>query len=232
MLPAAARCTLPEVQIDKGSFFILAFTLAAGGVGGYYASERHLIHPAPPPPPPPPPPAPTVSAATIATPPPPPKPAPTCDDMVGAPGACPPPVWPAEEGMGGCGTLPTKRCEDFKQAMKPRVAERAVACINALNQAQRCDPNRLELCGHTALMSACSIDESPPEADAAPDEIATHCTAILHGCEGVSPGPTLRDCRATLSGMSILGRDRMVACMKTHCTDKGLLFCEAQLEQK
>ena len=217
------------MQIDTGSFFILAFTLAAGGVGGYYASEKHLIHPAPPPPAPPPPP-PTVSAATIAPPPPPPKPAPTCDDMVGAPAACPPPVWPAEEGMGGCGMLPVKRCEDFKQAMKPRVAERAVACINALNQAQRCDPNRLELCGHTALMSACSIVEPPPEADAGPDEIATHCTAILHGCEAVTPGPTMHDCRTTLAGMSVLGRDRMVACMKTHCNDKGLLFCEAQVE--
>jgi hypothetical protein len=144
--------------------------------------------------------------------------------------------------MPGCGALPTKRCEDFKQAMKPRVAERAVACINALNQAQRCDPNRLELCGHAALMSACSIDElSGPDGAgaasdsgtaAAPDEVGTHCSAILHGCEGVTPGPTLRDCRTTLAGMSVLGRDRMVACMKTHCTDKGLLFCEAQLEQK
>jgi len=154
--------------------------------------------------------------------------------------------------MAGCGTLPTKRCEDFKQAMKPRVAERAVACLNALNQAQRCDPNRLELCGHTALMSACSIVEPPPDgADgagapsnkpgtapsdkpgtASPDEIATHCTAILHECEGVTPGPTMHDCRTTLAGMSVLGRDRMAACMKTHCTDKGLLFCEAQIDLK
>ncbi|HTQ41247.1 MAG TPA: hypothetical protein VMI75_00725 [Polyangiaceae bacterium] len=226
------------MQIDAGSFFILAFTLAAGGVGGYYASEKHLFRPPPPPPAAPPPPAPTVSAATSAPPPPPPKPAPTCDDMVGSPGACPPPVWPAEEGMPGCGTLPTKRCEDFKQAMKPRVAERAVACLNALNQAQRCDPNRLELCGHTALMSACSIveplgpDGAGAPSDSGTDEIATHCASILHECEGVSSGPTMHDCRTTLAGMSVLGRDRMVACMKTHCTDKGLLFCEAQIDVK
>jgi len=134
--------------------------------------------------------------------------------------------------MPGCGTLPTKRCEDFKQSMKPRVAERAVACLNALNQAQRCDPNRLELCGHTALMNACSIVEPPPEADAGPDEVGAHCTSILHECEGVSSGPSMHDCRTTLAGMSVLGRDRMVACMKTHCTDKGLLFCEAQVDLK
>jgi hypothetical protein len=145
--------------------------------------------------------------------------------------------------MPGCGTLPTKRCEDFKHAMKPHVAERAVACLNALNPAQRCDPNRLELCGHTALMSACSIVEpsgldgagagAPSDSGtAAPDELATHCTSILHECEGVASGPTMHDCRTTLAGMSVLGRDRMVACMKTHCTDKGLLYCEAQIDLK
>jgi len=218
------------MHIDAGSFFILVVTLAAGGAGGYFASERHLFTP-PPPPPAPPPPAPKESAPP-APPPPPPKPAPTCDDMVGSPAQCPPPIWPSEEGIGGCGTLPTKRCEDYKQALKPRVAERAVACINALTQAQRCDPNRLNLCGHAALMGACSIDESPLEPDAAPDDVATHCTSVLHECEGVTPGPTMRDCRATLSGMNAVGREKMVSCMKTHCTDKGLLFCEAQIDVK
>jgi hypothetical protein len=125
--------------------------------------------------------------------------------------------------------MPTKRCEDYKQALKPRVAERAVACINALSPAQRCDPNRLNLCGHAALMNACSIVDEPAEpADAAADEVTTRCNAIVRGCEGVPLGPTLRDCRATLAGMSTLGRDRMAACMKTHCNDKGLVFCEAQ----
>jgi hypothetical protein len=118
--------------------------------------------------------------------------------------------------------------------MKAHVAECAVACINALNPAQRCDPRRLELCGHTALMSACSVvvDEEPPLSDAAVDEIGAHCSAILHSCEGVTPGPTMRDCRVTLAGMSVLGRDRMVTCMKTHCSDKGLLYCEAVLDAK
>lgn len=40
-------------------------------------------------------------------------------------------------------------------------------------------------------------------------------------------GPVTRDCRATLAGMSAQGRDGMVACMKTHCADKGLVGCEA-----
>jgi hypothetical protein len=221
------------MEIDKGSFFMLVFTLGAGAAGGYFASEKHLFVPPPPPPPTAPPPPPVKeSAAPLPPPPPPPKPAPTCDDMVGSPAQCPPPIWPSEEGVGGCGTLPTKRCEDYKKAMKPRVAERAVACINALNQTQRCDRDRLNLCGHAALMAACSIDEDPPEADAAPDDVVTHCNAVLRECGSVTPGPTLRDCRATLSGMNALGRDKMVDCMKTHCNDKGLLFCEAQVEPK
>jgi hypothetical protein len=121
----------------------------------------------------------------------------------------------------------------MKKAFRPRVAERAVACINALNPAQRCDPNRLELCGHTALMNACSIDELPEVTDAGPpDEVTNLCKTISHECEGVSPGESFRDCRATLAGMSALGRERMVACMKTHCNDKGLLFCEAALDVK
>jgi len=220
------------MHIDTGSFFILVATLGAGGVAGYVASEKHVFFP-PPPPPAPPAPAPKESAPPAPPPPPslPPRPVPTCDDMVGAPAACPPPGWPAEEG--GCGALPTKRCEDFKQAMKPHVAERAVACINALTPGQRCDPNRLLHCGHGALMAACSIvADYPDPPDAAPDELATQCTAILHSCEGTTPGPTMRDCRDTLAGLSVLGRDRITACMKTHCSDKGLLFCEAQMDVK
>ena len=214
------------MQVDAKSFFMLAATLAAGGLGGFEASEKHVFFP--PPPPPPPPPAPVVSAPPPAPPPPPPpRPVATCDDMVGAPATCPPPGFPSEEG--GCGALPTKRCEDFKASFKPHAAERAVACINALNPAQRCDPNRLNLCGHAALMSACSVlPEVQDPADAGPDELTTRCSAIVQACGGVSLGATMRDCRDTLSGMSAAGRDRMATCMKTHCTDKGLLFCEGQ----
>ncbi|HEY1693330.1 MAG TPA: hypothetical protein VGG39_14280 [Polyangiaceae bacterium] len=213
------------MQIDPKSFFILVVTLGAGGVAGFEASEKHLFFP---PPPPPPAPAPVVSAAPPPAPtPPPPRPVPTCDDAVGAAGTCPPPGWPAEEG--GCGNLPTKRCEDYKASFRPRVAERAVACINALNPNQRCDKDRLNLCGHEALMNACSVLPDYAEApDAAPDELATRCSAIAQECGGVPLGATARDCRDTLAGMSSAGRDRMATCMKTHCNDKGLLFCEGQ----
>jgi hypothetical protein len=218
------------MQIDPGSFFILVVTLGAGSVGGYYASEKHVFGAPPAPPaPPPPPPAPKESAS--AAPQPPPRPAPTCDDAAGAPGACPPPSYPAEEG--GCGLFPVKRCNDFKQTLRPRVAERAVACLKALSSTQRCDPIRVNLCAHTALMSACTVpDAIDPPPDAGADDLGGQCATIGRECEGVPLGPTTLDCRATLAGMSVVGRERMVACMKTHCDDKGLLWCEAQTDVK
>jgi len=149
------------MRVETGSFFILVATLAAGGGAGYVAAQKHVFDrpPGPPAPPPPqdsPPPMVAVSASVA----PPAKPvAPVCDDSVGAPGACPTPGYSADEG--GCSGLPTKRCNDFKQAMKPRVAERAVACLNALKPIERCDPIRLNLCGHLALMSACQEPDDP-----------------------------------------------------------------------
>jgi hypothetical protein len=220
------------MNIDAGSFFILVGTLAAGGAGGYFASQKHVFD-APPPAPPP-----KVTEAPSAAPPSPSiaapaKPAaPVCDDVAGVPGACPPPGYSAEEG--GCGGLPTKRCNDFKQAMKPKVAERAVACLNALTPAERCDPMRLNLCGHQSLMNACQEPEDTDRdvIDAAAGGVTAVCQTVLQECGAAPLGPTLRDCRATLSGMSDLGRSKMALCMKTHCTDKGLLHCEALMDVK
>lgn len=216
------------MQIETGSFFILVATLAAGGGAGYYAGEKHVFDG---PPPKDPAAQPTgLPSAILLTPPavvlaaP---PAAPCEDAVGVPGACPPPGYSADEG--GCGALPTKRCNEFKQAMKPKVAERAVSCLNALTPAERCDPIRLNLCGHLALMSACQEpQETGKEAAGATAASLTRvCQTVIDECATAPLGPTLRDCRATLSGMSELGQNRMVSCMKTHCTDKSLLFCEA-----
>lgn len=213
------------MRIDAGSFFALVGTLAAGGVAGYAVAEKHVFDT----PPPPPDPAPAL-AASVA---PPARPtAPPCEDAVGSPGACPPPGYSADEG--GCGALPTKRCGDFKQAMKPRVAERAVACLNALTPAERCDPIRLNLCGHLALMSACQEPEDSNRdlGEASADAVTVLCQTALHECAAAALGPTLRDCRTTLAGMSELGRSKMVACLSTHCTDKSLLYCEAVVDVK
>jgi hypothetical protein len=218
--------------INRASFFLAMGALAAGGAaGGYYVADHGLLKS----------PSPlgaTEQQAPVATlePTPVAKPvapaAPVCDDMVGAPAACPAPGYPSEEGE-GCGMLPAKRCDDFKKAMKPRVAEHAVACMNALTAGQRCDPNRLNLCAHLSLMAACPEPDAPVGASTTVvDDVGTHCQSVVQACGSSSFTPSSRDCRATLAGMSALGRDQMVSCMKTHCSDKGLVGCEAVLDSK
>jgi len=117
--------------------------------------------------------------------------------------------------------------------MKPRIAEHAVACLNALTPGQRCEPNRLNLCAHVALMDACPEPDAPVgAATMAFDDVGAHCQSLVQACGGSSLSPSMRDCRATIAGMSALGRDQMVSCMKTHCADKGLVGCEAVLDSK
>jgi hypothetical protein len=212
---------------DRGSFLLAVATFAVGGVGGYAASEAGVFKP------------PTHAQGVMETqgglrpaapvPVPAAPPAVTCDDSVGTPAACPP--YPSEEGE-GCG-LAAKRCADFKQTMKPRVAEQAVACLNALPPAQRCDANRVSLCGHSALMNACSeADAERPAATGTTDELASRCDSILHACATVGLQPTMRECRASLAGMSTVGREKMAECMSTHCGDRGLAGCEGVVDAK
>ena len=227
------------MQIDAKTFFILVTTLAAGGAGGYVASEKRLLPPleprkeppAPPPAAPPPPPPPVVVDAGPVAPLAPP-PLPPCDDGAGQAGDCPPPGFPTFEG--GCGNYATTRCAEFKQAMKPRVAQAAVACLAKLTPQERCDPKRVDLCGHTALQNACiepdmasyvGWDAGP----APPNSVTVACQALLAtpGCAAASVPPSLVDCQRTLAGMTAAGREHMAACLKKHCATKGLLGCEA-----
>jgi hypothetical protein len=171
--------------------------------------------------------------------------APACDDTVGAPGDCPTAGLPnaSDEGLcGGTGSVAARRCKDFKSALKPKVAENAVACLNKLKGGEACDSARVALCGHEALMLACqemparnqsmvnsvNVASAPPPEPAPTSAVASQCDAILKGCPGDAPlGVSLADCYRTLSGMNDVGRANMMTCMRTHCGDKGLLGCEA-----
>lgn len=231
--------------IDKAGFLMMAGTLAAGGIGGWLVhdskahpervQESESVREAP---------APTASASAApavapvvsvaATPPP-----PLCDDSVGSPGDCPA-VGPADEGV--CNnSFAAKRCAEYKAAFKPRVAQAAVACLKALKGGEACDPARVNLCGHAALMAACpestplpsvnAVGASAP-AGAAPNAaepsspVVQTCDAILKSCASAPIPPTSADCRQTASGMTDLGRSNLIACMASHCADKGLLGCE------
>ena len=152
-----------------------------------------------------------------------------CDDFIGAPAACPTPGYSADEGQPGC-LLATKRCADFKQSLNPCVAELAVACLDALTPAQRCDANRVAYCGHAALMAACNdVEPSAPQASAADDAGSDVHRDSSAACGGAALAPSMRDCRGTLAGLTALGREQIASCMKAHCSDKGLLGCEASL---
>ena len=213
--------------IERSGFLLIASTLAAGGVGGWLAHDVKTQRAADVPPPP----AQVASVPAVEpkvvvvehTPPP-----PLCDDTAGTPEDCPA-MGPADEGV--CSNIAAKRCADFKASFKPKVAQAAVSCLRSLRGNALCDPARVNLCGHSALMAACP--DAPPasaSSDAGvvtpPSPVATACDNIIKAC--AQPlGPTPADCRQTLSGMTDSGRANMVECMATHCADKGLLGCEA-----
>ena len=213
------------MHVDRGAFLMFVTSLALGGGAGYVASEKDLVPhldgkpprgtPSPAPSAEPPravvvdagPPVATVVDA-----------GPACDDSVGEPGACPPPGLPTVEG--GCGLFPVVRCNDFKKTMKPRVAKAAIACLNKLNGAERCDPKRVDLCAHLALMNACE--------DMAPTSTAiASCDSIARACASAPVEPSVLECRRSMAGLSEIGRDAMLDCAKKHCFDRGVLGCEA-----
>lgn len=228
--------------IERSGFLLMAGSLAAGGIGGWLAHDatarraqplygqstapvtpvNTTLSAASP--------APSATQAAVAVTPERVPPPPACDDNVSAgPIDDCPAMGPADEGV--CTNFAAKRCAEFKSAFKPKVAQAAVACLKNLKGAV-CDPARVNLCGHSALMNACPVpqpdtNKADPNAAAPPSPVDTACDSIIKGCVGTPVGPTLTDCRQTLSGMTDFGRASMVECMATHCADKGLLGCEA-----
>ena len=237
------------MTVDRARFLVIAGTIAAAGLAAS-ACERDADRGRAPAPPAPLTPSAALSVALqagpitvdlidpVAAP-----GAVACDDNQGTAEECPS-VGPSDEGV--CANVILKRCNDFKVAMKPRVAAQAVSCLRALKPAERCDASRINQCGHAALTNACpelpraqkgqlmpaaatqplSVAITP---NAAPDAspIAAACDSILKACGQRPLAPTLADCRQTLAGMTELGRANMVACVSARCVDGGLYACEA-----
>jgi hypothetical protein len=231
--------------IERTGFFLMAGVLAAGGAAGWMAHDSGIgqqrrgvavVTPAPTPP--------AVAQAepssvvvvNLGA------PEPDCDDSIGAAGDCPS-VGPADEGL--CGNRLAKRCADFKESFKPRVAQEAVACLNQLKPGERCDPARINLCGHAALMAACPQVPEPAKGSyvnatttspasftvdhslVAPSALSIACQSMQGSCAGRPLCPSLADCVQTLTGMNDQGRVRTLECVANHCEDRGLLGCEA-----
>ena len=214
-------------MVERSGFLFAATALAAGAFGGWIAHDKGVgvtpvstpVTPSAAPVPSPP----TVLVVEHVT------PVPACDDNAGVAEDCPV-IGPSDEGV--C-NLAAKRCGEFKVALKPKVAQAAVACLRRLKGNELCDPARVNGCAHSALMAACP-DPLPPlvASEAGATQMASlvtaSCEGIVRGCAGEALCPTLADCRQTLSGMSDTGRANMMACMSTHCRDRGLLGCEAR----
>lgn len=235
------------MAVDRPSFLLIAGAMAAGGVGVWAAQEYRVVRRDTPEPAPT---GPVASVTPSAEPIPtslvivdPEAAAPKCDDSVGTPEECPSAVGPADE---SCANIIFKRCNEYKAAFKPKVAQEAVACLRRLKGNERCDPVRINLCGHRALMAACpeaapaakgkyvrATGAAPPtvelteDPDAEESPLGAACERVLKSCAGQPLSPTLADCRQTLTGMNETGRNNMLACMTKHCQDKGLLGCEA-----
>jgi hypothetical protein len=209
-------------MVERSGFLLTAAALAAGGFGGWLAHDSKTTAPsadvrpiasvAPVPP------TVTIIERIPA--------APLCDDSVGSVEECPA-VGPSDEGI--C-QIAAKRCSEYKLAFKPKVAQAAVACLRRLKGQELCDPARVNLCGHTALMAACQEPVAAIEAGVAPvaSLVTASCDSIVKSCAGEAPAPTMVDCKQTLSGMSDTGRANMMACVSAHCRDRGLLGCEAK----
>ncbi|MBL8609038.1 MAG: hypothetical protein JNL38_17055 [Myxococcales bacterium] len=127
-----------------------------------------------------------------------------CSDDVGKPGDCK---------KANCSLqFVCTQCEAYKKYFKPRVAERAVACIVGQTRNQARDGCRTYQCGDEALGGACL--------DAAAD---VPCRAIAKSCK-----TSLDECRGLLSGMNAAGRAKMSACAAQGCS-YGLWSCVESL---
>jgi hypothetical protein len=128
-----------------------------------------------------------------------------CRDEVGNPGSC----------SGGrmtslCGALQfhCSKCDSYRKYFKPRVAERAVACVQGQSLQQAQDGCETYRCGDEALKAACR-DATAVDA----------CRSIVGPCNA-----SLSECTQLLSGMNAAGRAEVAACVAQGCR-YGLWSC-------
>ncbi len=125
----------------------------------------------------------------------------TCDDNHGNPGDCK---------KADCRRTPfiCQHCESYKAYFKPKIAERAVACVVAQSGTQLQDGCRTYQCGDAALKGACLDPLADPP-----------CWAIARACS-----ITTDECRGLLSGFNDAGRQKVLACAMSGCK-YGLWSC-------
>ncbi|MBI2393413.1 MAG: hypothetical protein HYV09_27765 [Deltaproteobacteria bacterium] len=100
-------------------------------------------------------------------------------------------------------------CNGARKYFKPKIAERAVSCMNKLGPDAVCAAMTYE-CKDAALRSACL--DATADAD---------CQAIANSC----PKASMTECRRYLSGLNALGRAKVTDCMKGSSCGYGIYSC-------
>lgn len=131
----------------------------------------------------------------------------TCDNDTGTIPACSiaGPPGPFCEGL----TDAKAACKGYKAALRPAIAAKAVACLNAGSGKQAiCDYQLLEACSTASIRTAC-INPST----------ATSCNNVVAACSGNQWGKiTMNDCQSLLSAVKDGKKQSMVTCMMEGCS--------------
>lgn len=132
--------------------------------------------------------------------------------------AKPPPSCAEVEGSAACGDgasldgyrSPKQACLRDRVFLKPRVAARAIVCMNTIAD-YACQRDQDDACREHALIRACPDPSVEPS-----------CDAIDKAC----PKGKRDECRAYLAGLTAQGRAAVITCMKykVNC-DAGVVSC-------
>ena len=206
------------MQIDRARFLLLTASLAGGGCSATASSDVVT----------PPTPAPTASEEVVVPETPEPDETTTevavspsasattesqppsttgCDNDTGAAAACSisGPPGPFCEGL----TDARAACKGFKQALRGKIAAKAVSCLNAAS-------GTLDVCGY-AKSESC-VTEAVRGACIQPSTFNA-CSPVVSTCASASWNKlTMQDCQALLSSVKDGKRAAMITCMTEGCS--------------
>jgi hypothetical protein len=137
---------------------------------------------------------------------------PDSDNMVGTPGSC--------SGLRAPGpqcesfTDTKQQCDRFAHGMKPRAAQRAVACLLAKSGSKAiCDFEATQKCALEAIEASCIDPGTGPT-----------CDAVVQNCGRGRGRPSITKaaCMHALSALSGSNRARVATCMTESC---GVQYC-------
>ena len=156
----------------------------------------------------------TAPTASASAPPPPSVPGcPDSDNMVGTPGSCAGLRAPGPQCESFSDTK--SQCDKFARGMKPRAAQKAVACLLSKSGSKAiCDFTVSQTCALEGITESCLDPATGPT-----------CDAIVQNCGGGRrgrPSITKSECMHALSALPGANRSRVATCINESC---GVQYC-------